>query len=266
MAGAQTERKAEFLELSKPIHDLIDKELKKEKTALEEIRKNPEGAEYKKIGLAEDMIYITTLYLSINTLSLKVLKLKNNDALNDGRKIIYKAIIYLEEVVSNVVDLMPSEQAVKLEKISEMKIDKRFYLVRKIGLVIQLLSDALGENSKWKWSFVELRARYASVAKNLLDLKAAGRDFYDPSCEDYDNTVFYVRLVKQLIEKSSMDYRDKYELMSRSEEDMQMAINFLLALRRIAISLGENDEAEEIKKKAQVWKTKMETDQKQSKK
>ena len=46
MAGAQTERKAEFLELSKPIHDLIDKELKKEKTALEEIRKNPEGEEF----------------------------------------------------------------------------------------------------------------------------------------------------------------------------------------------------------------------------
>lgn len=266
MAGAQTERKAEFLELSKPIHDLISNYLKKEKSVLEEIRKNPEGAEYKKIDLADDMIYVTTLYLSINTLSLKVLNLKNNDSLNDARKIIYKAIIYLEEVVTNVVDMPYSELSSKLEKISELKIDRRFYLVRKIGLVIQLLSNALGENSKWKWSFVELRARYATVAKNLLDMKAAGKDFYDPSCDDYDNTVFYVRLVKTLLDKSASDYRDKYELMSRSEEDMLMAINFLIALRRVAMVLGENDESEEIKKKAQVWKTKMETDQKQGKK
>ena len=266
MAGAQTERKAEFLELSKPIHDLINKTLKDEKTTLDDMRKNPEGVEYKKIALAEEMLYVTTLYLSINTLSLKVLNLKNNDALNDGRKIIYKAIIYLEEVVSNIVDCAPGELTERLEKISDLKIDKRFYIVRKIGLVIQLLSDALGENSKWKWSFVELRARFAAVAKNLLDMKAAGKDYYDPASEDYDNTVFYVRLVRQLLDKSAMDYRDKYELMSRSEADMQMAINFLIALRRIAIVLGDNDEAEEIKKKAQVWKTKMETDQKQSKK
>ncbi|MBQ2529122.1 MAG: hypothetical protein IIU15_00935 [Treponema sp.] len=264
--AVQTERKAEFAEMSKPIHDLINANLKKEKTVLEDIRKNPEGMEYKKIDLAEDMIYITTLYMSINTLSLKMLNVKNNDALNDARKIIYKSIIYLEEVVTNFVDYSYSELSAKLEKIADLKIDKRFYLVRKLGLAIQLLSDALGDNSKWKWSFVELRARYACVAKNLLDMKAAGKDYFDPSTEDYDNTVFYVRLVRQLLDKSAMDYRDKYELMSRSEEDMQKAINFLIALRRIAMILGENDESEEIKKKAQVWKTKMETDQKQNKK
>ncbi len=265
MAGAQTERKAEFMELSKPVRDLIDKSMKKEKDVLAEIRKNPEGVEYKKMELAEEMLYVTTLYLSINSLSLKVLDLKNNDALNDARKIIYKAIIYMEEVVTNIVDCPFNELSPKLEKISDIKIDKRFYMIRKTGLVIQMLSDALGENSKWKWSFVELRARFAAVTKNLLDWKAAGRDFYEPSSPDYDNTVFYVRLVKQLLEKSAADYREKYELVGNSEADMQTAINFLITLRRIAMVLGNNDESEEIRKKALVWKTKMETDQKQSK-
>lgn len=263
--AAQTERKAEFNETIKPVKALIDKSFKKEKDILAEIRKNSDGMEYKKISLAEEMIYVTTLYLSINTISLKILNLKNNDALNDARKIIYKAIIYIEEVVTNIVDCSFSEIAPKLEKINEYKIDKRFYLVRKIGLVIQMLSDALGENSKWRWSFVELRARFAAVAKNLLDWKAAGKDFYEPSSPDYDNTVFYVRLVKQLLEKSASDYREKYELVGNSDADMQMAINFLVSLRRIAIVLGNGDEAEEIKKKALVWKTKMESDQKNKK-
>ncbi|HAO29814.1 MAG TPA: hypothetical protein DCQ43_00550, partial [Treponema sp.] len=74
--------------------------------------------------------------------------------------------------------------------------------------------------------------------------------------------VLYVRLIKKLIDQSAQDYRDKYELSSRRIDDMKMAINFLLALRRIAIVMNDKDEAEELKKKAAVWKGKMEADQK----
>lgn len=263
---AISERKSEFIEYSKPIKEMIDKALKKEKDVLAEIKKNPDGGEYKKLELVEDMLYIATLYMAINTLSLKVLNLKNNDALNDARKVVYKAIIYIEEIVTNYVDCSFNELYEKLEKIQDVKIEKRFYIVRKIGLAIQLLSDALGENSKWKGSFVELNARFAAVTKNLLDWKAASADYYEPSSENYDNTVFYVRKVKELLEKSAADYRQKYELAGNNEADMQMAINFLMSLRRISMVLGDSDEAEELKKKAQVWKTKMETDQKQAKK
>jgi len=41
-----------------------------------------------------------------------------------------------------------------------------------------------------------------------------------------------------------------------------MGINFNLALRRLCITLGMTEEAEEVKKKALVWNAKMESDQK----
>ena len=44
---------------------------------------------------------------------------------------------------------------------------------------------------------------------------------------------------------------------------MRLGINYLLALRRLDILLNEKDEAEELKKKIIVWKTKLEKDQKQ---
>ena len=57
-----------------------------------------------------------------------------------------------------------------------------------------------------------------------------------------------------------MEYRDRYELASRRLDDMRMAINLLIANRRIAMALGDNTESENIRKKALVWKTKMEAD------
>ena len=265
MANITTENRADFAKKADAIKKEINLCQEKEKNMLAAIRKDNSGVEYKKITLAEEMIYISTLYLSINTHSLQILETKNNEALDQARKTIYKSIIYIEEVVSNVVDCPYSEITPRLEKISNIPIEKRFYLVRKLGLLIDLLAIALGDNSKWKWSFVELRARFAAVAKNFVDMKQACKDYFEPSSPVYDTTVLFVRLIRKLLDKSSSEYRDKYELSTRSEADMQIAINFLIALRRVAMVLGDSDESEEIRKKALVWKTKMEADQKQQK-
>ncbi|MCI5524182.1 MAG: hypothetical protein SO116_06975 [Treponema sp.] len=257
-----SESRSEFADKAKPVRDKIDVTLKKEKNMLDLMKRDTGGVEYKKLLLCEDMIYVATLYISINSFSVEILGTKNNDALNDARKSIYKAIIYLEEIVSNVVDCPYSEIEPKIALISNMPLEKRFYLVRKLGLVIQVLVDAFGDNSKWKWSFVELRGRFAVVAKNLLDMKQAAKDYFDLRSLDYENTVLYIRLLKKLLDKSASEYRDRYELSTRRIDDMRVAINFLIALRRIAMILGDNAESEGIKKKAIVWKSKMENDTK----
>lgn len=43
---------------------------------------------------------------------------------------------------------------------------------------------------------------------------------------------------------------------------MQNAIKFLLARHRLCLAIGDKTNAEEIKKKALVWKDKMDADQK----
>lgn len=262
MSHITTESRAEFSATSKKIKELIQECLKKEKEYLATMTSDNSGTEYKKILLAEQMLYISTLYISINTQSLAILGTKNNDALNDARKMIYKSVIYLEEVVSSFVDCPFSDLDKYLEKITNVPIEKRLYLVRKIGLVIQLLSDALGDNSKWKWSFIELRGRYTAVAKNFIDMKQACKDYFDPSSPDYENSVLYIRLVRKLLDRTSEEYRSKYELSTRRIDDMKSGINFLIANRRVAMALGDNDESEEIRKKAIAWKAKMEADQK----
>ena len=262
MSRVKTENR-ELCEIKcEPYKNMIKEALEREKGVLASIEKSPAGAAYKKLNLCDEMIGCATYYIQINNLTVELVNTKDNDALNNARKMLYKAIIYLEEIVSNTVDALQSDMEEKLASISEAPVDKRFNLIRKLGLAISLLIDAFGDNSKWKESFVELQGRFATVAKNLLDLKQASKDYFDPNSPNYDNSVLYIRLIRKLYDQSATAYRDRYELATHRIDDMRMAILFLSGGRRVAIALGESEDAEEIKKKAGVWKQKVEADQK----
>lgn len=262
MAKIQTEARETCNIKSQVYKDMIKKVLDKEKAVLATIKQDNAGVEYKKLLLVEDMIYLASLYIILNNLCVDIIKTKNNDALNDARKSLYKAVIYLEEVVSPVVDAPFADYETRLSKIENVPVKKRYYIVRKLGLAIQLLKDAFGDNSKWKMSFVELQGRYAVVSKNLLDMKQAGKAYFDPNAPDYETIVMYARLLSKLLSNSATEFRDKYELASRRMDDMRQGINILSAQRRLLLIIGEKDEAEEAKKKATVWKEKLDIDQK----
>ena len=242
----------------------IDALLIREKNMLMMIEHDPTGASYKRLMLTDEMLYLSTLYLAKHTLSVAMLGVKNEDALNDARKTLYKAVIYLEEVVSNFIDAPFADYEDKVSEIRNLPEAKRYYLVRKLGLAIRQIVDAYGDNTKWRWTFVELEARFATVAKNILDLKSASKDGLDPHSPDYDDTVYHLRLVKRLLQQAADRYREKYELSTGRIDDFRLAINYLLALRRIHIILNERDGAEEAKRKAEIWKEKMEKDHKKN--
>lgn len=242
----------------------IDALLIREKNMLMMIEKDPTGASYKRLMLTDEMLFLTTLYLAKHSLSVSILGVKNEDALNDSRKTLYKAVIYLEEVVSNYIDVPFSDYEEKINDIKNLPQSKRYYLIRKLGLAIRLVLDAYGENTKWRWTFVELEARFATVAKNILDLKIASKDGLDPHSPDYDDTIYHLRLVKKLLQQSADRYREKYELSTGRIDDFRLGINYLLALRRLHFILSEKNEADEVKKKADIWKEKMEKDHKKN--
>ena len=262
MAKVSEEARLHFSNVIQPYKDKISATLEKEKTMLNGMHKGDIDYENKKILLCEDMIYVSSLYVALNTLSIKIMDVKNNDALNDARKILYKAIIYLEDIVTDGIDIAFSELTPYLSKIQNVSISRRFSIIKKLGLAITLLKDAFGENSKWKWSFVELEGRFNTVAKNFIDVKECVKDYFDPRSENYETSVLYIRLITRRLDESATAYRDRYELSTRRIDDMRNGIKFLLALRKLYIAIGNSEQAEEVKKKALVWKDKMDADQK----
>ena len=259
MAKVSNEERHQYLEKIKPYKDTIQSLLKREQAVLQIIKRDGQGAAFKRLTLTSEMIYLASNYIVLGGVSQSMLKLRNEEALNDGRKSLYKAVIYLEEVVSPLVDVPYSEYESRLVEIAALDAKKRYALIRKVGLALQLLKDAYGDNTKWKWAFVELEGRYAAVAKNIMDLRAAVLNT-DPRSPDYEPTVYHLRMMKKLLHQAADRYREKYELSTGQTLDFKTGINFLAALRRIHIVLAENDESQEIKKKLAIWSTKLEAD------
>jgi len=233
--------------------------LKEESDLLTIVKKNPGGTVLKKLTLVDAMLNLASSYMAINGVSMAVLKVKNEEALNDARKSMYKAVIYLEEVVSNYIDAPFSDYEEKLSAIESFDPNQRYNLIRKMGFAIDLLEQAYGDNSKWRWTFVEMEGRFAATAKNILDLRNAMTNSH-PESPYYDSTVYHLRLIKELLSRAASRYRDKYELSTQQMLDFKTGILFLSALKRIHIVLSESEEAEEIKKKLNIWSTKLETD------
>ena len=248
-------------EKTTPYQAVIKTMLNLEESTLAEIKKGAPGAAIRRLTLTENMLSVASNYLVLAGISQSMLKLRNEEALNEARKSLYKAVIYLEEVVSPFLDVPYSDYENKLAEIKAVDARKRYYLVRKTGLAIRLLKNAYGDNTKWRWSFVELEGRYATVAKNILDLKKAVANT-DPESPDYEPTMYHLALIKRLLIETADRYRGKYELSTNHLDDFRMGIQFLNALRRIHMVLGERDEVEEVKKRADIWSAKLEMDKK----
>ncbi len=267
MAKITAESREAFTQKSAKYKELIKGVFAKEKEINAELQKDKSEEAEKTFQLADQMLYAVTLYIAINNLSVEMLGVKNEENLNEGRKTLYKAIIYLEKFDKSmsIVDSTPDDLKECWEKLVNIPIDKRYYLSRKLGLAIELIMEAYGDNSKWKWSFVELQGRFITVSKNMLNMTEASKDYFDGRAENHDVAVYYMRMLKTQLLKCAEGYRDRYELSTRRADDMRLGINYLLAYRRLLIVLGNADEAEEVKKKAQVWKDNMEADIKKEK-
>ncbi len=237
----------------KEYDDIISAILVREEHILGLLKKETTGAAYKRLVLVDEMIFLVTAYIAKYKVSIKYLGGKNENVLNDARKTLYKVIIYLEEIVTNYIDASYSEYEEQVNEIASITQKQRYYLVRKIGFIIWMVMEAYGENTKWKWSFVEIMGRYAVVAKNIVDLKFASEVSLNPRDENYDDVIFHLRLVKTLLEASAEDYRRKYEVATNDVADIKIATRYLDALRRIHIILGEDKLAEDVKTKLKIW-------------
>jgi len=259
MAKISGQDRAQYLEKIKKYRTFIDASLDAEKEMLKDIQQNPEGAAFKRLSLAGEMLNLTSYYIAINGISQAVLKLRNEDALNEGRKSVYKSVIYLEQIVTSSVDAPYAEYEEGVKQIDALNAAKRYLLIRKMGLAIHLLENAYGENTKWKWSFVEIEGRFAAIAKNIIDLKNAVTNT-DPRSPNYEPTVYHLRMIKKVLNQAADRYREKYELSTNRIDDFKQGINFLNALKRIHIVMGDKDDMDTIKKKLEIWSAKLETD------
>ena len=120
-----------------------------------------------------------------------------------------------------------------------------------MGLAVDMIKISYGDNTKWKWSFVDLDGRFAAIVKNLLDFrKAQGNDMNNP---EYPVIANHIKLAKQLMSKCADRFVERYELSTKRKDDLKNAVNFISALHRVKSMLFDREDMDTIKKKIDVW-------------
>jgi tetratricopeptide (TPR) repeat protein len=260
MSKVNVDARKRYLDVIQQYKKSIEEIQDRENLILQVIEKDSTGTEFKRLRLAEENLNILSYYVLMNELSVSLLGVKNEGFLNEARKIAYKAIIYFEQVVTNAIDLAWSEMEDKMAALSSFDYVQRWRLVVKTGFAIQSVMDGYGENTKWKWAFVELEARFATVVKNLLNWKTLFQDS-DLNAEGYEVKRNHLNLALKLLEQSATRYRERYELSTLRSDDFKLAIRYLGALRQVHLALNHQAEVESIKKKIEIWEQKLESDQ-----
>ncbi len=217
---------------------LIEKDIRTKKDALNG---------YRHVIIANEYLKIIGLYCAMNDESVQIMNFKNENYLNEARKLIYQVLIHLEDVVTPHIDIPPNNLEDKLEAIAKLNPQRKLNLLNAIGFRIQQVVDAFGDNTKWKWSFVEIDGRYAVVTKNMIDYRVAIAN-NDPRKPYYVENLNLMRMVKEQLEKASRRYREKYEQTTKETEDIKKSIAFIAAMRRILILMGQSEEANKYKR------------------
>jgi hypothetical protein len=261
VAKLNDEAKKKYVEHVSPYKKFIA-DLQSKENRIEGILKNSDpGESYKRLTLAEDNLTMVSYNLVMNALSVTLLGIKNENALNDAKKGCSLAIIQLEKVFTDLLDVPFGDYEESLKATASFSEIKRYDLIRKTGLSLSLVNDSFGENNKYKWTLVDLNGRLAVVAKNCLDLRTLVQGM-DPRIEGYRERVEFFNLSRRMLKDSADNYRKKYELSTKRMEDFRRSISFLGALLRLSMLLGRQNEAVELRRKIDIWKRKMESDNK----
>lgn len=255
------DKKQAYNSIVKDLKEQVDVTLKKAKKFEREAgaSRTMENS-YKKIASASIYLDTIDMYCKMNEYSVEIMGLKSDSHLTNARKSIYQAIRLLESIVGDEIDAPLNENQDILEKLEILTPPRLLHLLKKIEYSIIYVEHEEGDNSKWKWNFVEMYGKFAALCKNLVLFKKYVMIMNDPRVPYYQEANDLVQMVKVTLNNAAQKMRTKYEMSSREVNDMNKAINFLKALVRIHVILNENEFAQEAKKITEKWKEKLELD------
>lgn len=215
---------------------------------------------YKRIAAANVYFNTVGLYCEMNDKSVEIMNMKNDAYLTNARKNIYQAIKLIETIVGSQVDSSLTDNEEILSRMKLLNPRRILNLMKKIEYTIALVEFEEGENSKWKWNFVELYGKFAAICKNLTNFKGYAAKLNNPMVEYYEEINEILRIVKRSTDTAAQKYRMKYELGSMDVTDMSKSIDYMNMLVRIYIILNEVQQAQDAKKTIEKWKEKLEQD------
>jgi len=210
-------------------------------------RKNQKLEPYYNLEIVNYLLRSIELNLKTNDLSINMLGIKNIKNLDVAKSSFSKILQLMKENFGDEVDRESlKENEEHLAKVGKLNARQILDLAVRINEVFFALKSSIGEDSKWKWLFVELQAKAAIMIRNLINFSDIQK-YRDPRMEFFHDRREHLKLAKESLEEAAKLYRTKYELSAKSREDLKKSIEYLEALRKIHITMGESTESDKLK-------------------
>lgn len=243
-----------------------DSEFKKDIAAYQKaITQTPKLEPFFRFGVISKFIDQANLAIDMNDLSEQMMGVKNNSYLDNARKAVYKIYGELEKIVTNKIDEPLDFNREELDKIKPFNARKRLNLHKHLKKLIERLIRSYGENTKWRWSFPEIWSNLAVYTKNLTDFREI-QAIRDPREEFYYDREELLGIVKEDLFSASNHFRDKYELSTKSNNDLLHAIRLLESLKRIGSLMGDEEVVKKTKSGIEAYKSRIEASEEDKKK
>lgn len=253
--------KAAYNDEIKDIKREVEQIKKSLSEAMSKKKKHPAVAGYYNFELASHEMDAIDSFLKMNDLSVEMLGIKNNSYLENARKQFYLVLQHLEEVVGDDIDRTLKENDEYLARVSRINPSQMLNFVQRMHNLLVKLKNKFGQDSKWKWSFVELQARAAVITRNIISFSDVAK-LRDPRTEFFHDRRELMQLCKESLTEAAKQYRTKYEMAGKAREDLTESMNYLAALRKIHVLFGEDTEATKLKNIIDAAKMALEADDK----
>ncbi len=252
MAKITQEQRSIYQQSIKIYKNKIDEIRKEVNTLRIKLTKEKNNEPKIRFIMANLILNLITNYCAINEISVFLLDVRNFAFLEKGRQELYESIMNIEKIVTNYIDVPFSDYSEKLATIKDVSDIDKLNFIKKFGYCIDLIKENYGENTKWKWSFIEIDARYAIISKNIFDLKRY-QALDDPGEEGFRDRREHLSIMQRLLFEASHGYRDKFEFSTKDVEDLKKATDLHKALLRICQIIGDDTKISKCKKQIDFW-------------
>jgi hypothetical protein len=250
--------RAEFIARAAPLKETIKTVERNIAGVTAQLKKGEIPPGQGQLRLCQESLYGVSCHLGVNRLSLDYTGTRSTDAINSARKMLFNALVALEKVLPTVLDIMSKDNQIPEANNLGLTVEERYHLVQKFALAIEMTITAY-EDKQIRLTFLDMEGRFAKVALNILDMRAAIKSYMAMDA-DYNVLCHFFPLQTRLLFRSAANYRARYEqaIITDPEaetDDLNLAIRYLETVVHLS-NLIKDPEAEEYKKKLDLWEGK----------
>lgn len=214
------------------------------------------------IGISSKIMKQIDIYIEMNNISEKMIGLKNNANLDTAKRLLNSLFLEMEKVVTLNLDTTLTHNKEMLDLIKPMNPKMKLNFYKHVEKIIRRLIAGYGDNTKWKWSFPELWGKLAIIGKNIIDYREI-QGKRDPREEFFYDRQELLNIVKEALFNASNMYRDKFEISTKSPNDLVFATKLLQDLRKISTMTGDQELSKKCKAGIDSYKARIKTEDKE---